>query len=258
VCPHAAIRSFLIADEDAKKVPVGLTTKAAMGVPGAQFAVQCSPLDCTGCESCARVCIAKEKALTMKPLRESLQQQESNWTFVQSIKQVPHKFNVATVKGIQFNKPYFEFSGACAGCGETPYVTLISRLFGESMIVANATGCSSIYGGSAPSNPYTIDENGHGPSWANSLFEDNAEFGYGMQLATAYQRNEAYALLDKIAKTASSELANAINDLIANKNTTGNVSKITNVVALLKKEINQTPEIKKVIATADQLSKKST
>jgi pyruvate-ferredoxin/flavodoxin oxidoreductase len=126
------------------------------------------------------------------------------------------------------------------------------------MIIANATGCSSIYGGSAPSNPYTIDANGHGPSWANSLFEDNAEFGYGMQLATVYQRNEAYARLGKIAKAASSELASAIDDLIANKDVTGNVSKVDNVVALLKKEPNQTSEIKKALATVDQLSKKST
>jgi pyruvate-ferredoxin/flavodoxin oxidoreductase len=138
-------------------------------VPGANFVVQASPLDCTGCSSCSRVCPLKiankdDKTLVMTELRSVVEQESKNVEFVNSIKQVPHNFQISTVKGVQFNKPYFEFSGSCAGCGETPYITLVSRLFGNHMIVANATGCSSIYGGSAPSNPYTIDENGCGPS----------------------------------------------------------------------------------------------
>jgi pyruvate-ferredoxin/flavodoxin oxidoreductase len=158
--------------------------------------------------------------------------------------------------GVQFKKPYFEFSGACSGCGETPYVTLVSRLFGDSMLVANATGCSSIYGGSAPSNPYTVDQNGHGPSWANSLFEDNAEFGFGMRIATDYLRNEAYERLDKIAKEQGGELEKAINDLVAVKNKPESKAKSKVVVDLLNK-VNKSEEVTKAIKTADQLPKKS-
>jgi pyruvate-ferredoxin/flavodoxin oxidoreductase len=164
VCPHAAIRSFLISNEDNNKKPATLQTKPALGVNGANYTVQVYPLDCTGCSSCVRSCIAKEKALTMKPLQEVLEVQTANYEFVNSIKQVPHTFKVDTVKGLQFEKPYFEFSGACAGCGETPYYRALTQLFGKNMVIANATGCSSIYCGSAPSCPLTKDEKGQGPS----------------------------------------------------------------------------------------------
>jgi pyruvate-ferredoxin/flavodoxin oxidoreductase len=161
------------------------------------------------------------------------------------------------VLGVQFKKPYFEFSGACAGCGETPYVTLVSRLFGDSMLIANATGCSSIYGGSAPSNPYTIDQEGCGPSWANSLFEDNAEFGYGMRLATDYQRAEAYDRLVKIAKERGGELATAINDLIAVKDKPESKIKTKTVEQLLKTINPKNQDVTQALATIDQLPKKS-
>ncbi len=193
VCPHACIRPVLI-DEN-EPVPEGFVTKPAVGVKGAKFRIQVSPLDCTGCGSCANVCPAmKGKALVMTPAEET--HEVENWEFSQKVEQVKSPLNPNTVKGSQFKQPLFEFSGACAGCGETPYVKLVTQLFGDRMVVANATGCSSIYGGSAPTCPYTTDKDGHGPAWANSLFEDNAEFGYGINLAYNQRRNR---LADKIA-----------------------------------------------------------
>ncbi|MEN6585254.1 MAG: pyruvate:ferredoxin (flavodoxin) oxidoreductase, partial [Sulfuricella sp.] len=188
VCPHAAIRSTYIADEKMKDAPATFKTKNATGkeFAGLQFRIQVSPLDCTGCGNCAQVCPAKGKALFMKPL-ESQSEQEANWEFATTVPQVrPEK--ITSIKTSQALKPLFEFSGACAGCGETPYVKLATQLFGDRMVIANATGCSSIYGGSAPTCPYTVNEEGHGPAWANSLFEDNAEFGFGMNLAYTQRR----------------------------------------------------------------------
>lgn len=181
-CPHAVIRPFLI-DEN-ETCPDGFITKTAVGVKGARFRIQISPHDCMGCSVCADVCPPKEKALVMRPASESMPAQGRNWEFAQNVKRVPAPaFSTKTVKGSQFKTPLFEFSYACAGCGETPYIKLLTQLFGEKLLIANATGCSSIYGGSAPSCPYAKNENGRGPAWANSLFEDNAEFGLGMQLA---------------------------------------------------------------------------
>lgn len=186
VCPHAAIRPVLVAEDTV--VPESFTTKTAIGVKGAKFRMQVSPLDCTGCGSCANVCPAKEKALTMVPAEAQTAIEEPNYKFSQTVEQVESGLNPATVKGSQFNQPLFEFSGACAGCGETPYVKLVTQLFGDEMMIANATGCSSIYGGSAPTCPYTVNKEGHGPAWANSLFEDNAEFGFGYNLALKQRR----------------------------------------------------------------------
>lgn len=193
VCPHAAIRPVLI-DEN-EEVPEGFVTKPAVGVKGAKFRIQVSPLDCTGCGVCAGACPAKQKALEMKPAEQQINEQKANHVFSTKVEQVKSPLNVATVKGSQFNQPLFEFSGACAGCGETPYVKLVTQLFGDRMIVANATGCSSIYGGSAPTCPYTVNKEGKGPAWANSLFEDNAEFGYGINLAYAQRRHR---LVEKV------------------------------------------------------------
>ncbi len=196
VCPHAAIRPYLI-DADAKK-PEGFETIAARGktLAGKEFRIQLSPLDCTGCGNCVDVCLGK--CLTMKPLA-SQKQQEENWEFAQTIPEVDQSLiNKATPKDSQFLKPLFEFSGACAGCGETPYVKLITQLFGDRMMIANATGCSSIYGGSAPTVPYTTNDKGQGPAWANSLFEDNAEFGYGMFLATKQRRTKLAELVNEL------------------------------------------------------------
>ena len=199
VCPHACIRPFLAKEENLAGAPEAYITKDARGkdVAGYKFRMQLSPLDCTGCGNCVQVCPAKQKALEMEPLAESCKTEEANWDFAIELPRPEISVNKSTVIGSQYLQPLFEFSGACAGCGETPYVKLVSQLFGDRMIIANATGCSSIYGGSAPTCPYTVNEDGHGPAWANSLFEDNAEFGYGMALAYLQRRA---ALKDKVAK----------------------------------------------------------
>ena len=187
VCPHACIRPILV--KEGTEVPAEFVTKKAIGkeVAGYVYRMQVSPMDCTGCGNCVEVCPAKTKALEMKPLATQAAQ-EANWEFAMKQPEPEITVNKATVKGSQFCKPLFEFSGACAGCGETPYVKLVTQLFGDRMMVANATGCSSIYGGSAPTCPYTVNDEGHGPAWANSLFEDNAEFGFGMNLAVNQRR----------------------------------------------------------------------
>jgi pyruvate-ferredoxin/flavodoxin oxidoreductase len=191
VCPHACIRPFLIDESEMKMLPEG--TPALKAVPktfdGLQFRIQLSPLDCTGCGNCVDVCPAKTKALVMEPL-ESQMEQDKLWNIIS--KNVSYKDTIANkeqnIKNSQFAQPLFEFSGACAGCGETPYIKLITQLYGDRMMVANATGCSSIYGGSAPSTPYTVNAKGEGPAWANSLFEDNAEYGFGMATAVSKLR----------------------------------------------------------------------
>ncbi|MBR2966165.1 MAG: pyruvate:ferredoxin (flavodoxin) oxidoreductase [Clostridia bacterium] len=194
VCPHAAIRPVLV-DENAE-VPATFVTKPAIGIKGAKFRIQVSPLDCTGCGSCANVCPSKEKALVMVPA-ETIDE-VANHKFSTTVQQVESPLSPATVKGSQFKQPLFEFSGACAGCGETPYVKLVTQLFGDQMMIANATGCSSIYGGSAPTCPYTKNKDGHGPAWANSLFEDNAEFGFGYNLAVSQRRNKLKETVEKL------------------------------------------------------------
>ena len=190
VCPHACIRPIYV--EEGTAVPANYVTKKATGkeFAGMLYRMQVSPLDCTGCGNCVEVCPAKTKALEMKPL-DTQRGEEENWEFAMTVPEVADRItNKASVKNSQALKPLFEFSGACAGCGETPYVKLVTQLFGDRMIVANATGCSSIYGGSAPTCPYTTNNEGHGPAWANSLFEDNAEFGFGMNLAVTQRRNK--------------------------------------------------------------------
>ncbi len=182
VCPHACIRPFLLADGEF--APESFVSKPATGIPNTRFRVQVDPYDCMGCGVCANVCPAKEKALVMRPSDELFAVEAERWNFATAIRyDAPEKFSIHTVKGSQFRQPLFEFSYACAGCGETPYIKVLTQLFGERMLIANATGCSSIYGGSAPSCPYTVNRDGKGPAWANSLFEDNAEFGFGMRLA---------------------------------------------------------------------------
>ena len=189
VCPHAAIRPVLMTEEEAAKAPATLPSKPAIGAKGLLFSMSISPLDCTGCGNCAQVCPApKGKALVMKPLDTQLEKAAA-WDYSQ--KEVASKanpLNKKTMKGIQFEQPLLEFSGACAGCGETPYAKLVTQLVGDRMMIANATGCTSIWGASAPSMPYTKNCQGHGPSWANSLFEDNAEYGLGMFLGVKQSR----------------------------------------------------------------------
>lgn len=182
-CPHSVIQSKLINNDNLINAPVDFDFANAFGVEDKKFKLQISPLDCTGCGVCAKVCPAKNKALVMVEANEILNKERKNYEYFKTLPYVKSPFSTSLAKGLQFEKSYFEFSGACAGCGETPYIKIASTLFGKDMIIANATGCSSIYGGNSPVCPYSKDSSGYGPAWANSLFEDNAEFGLGMSLA---------------------------------------------------------------------------
>ncbi|GFI37432.1 pyruvate synthase [Lachnospiraceae bacterium] len=210
VCPHAVIRPVALTEDELAKAPEGTKAIDMIGMPGMKFAITVSALDCTGCGSCANVCPGKkgEKALVMKNMEENVASQNV-FDFGREIEVKPEvvaKFKPETVKGSQFKQPLLEFSGACAGCGETPYAKLITQLFGDRMYIANATGCSSIWGNSSPSTPYTVDTKGRGPAWANSLFEDNAEFGYGMLLAQNAIRKR---LKEEVESVAAAEAASA-------------------------------------------------
>ncbi len=204
VCPHAVIRPIAATEEQAANAPEGSRFLDLTGMPGYKFAISISTLDCTGCGSCVNVCPGKkgEKALSMQLLEEQLDAQKlfDYGVEIGNPDEVVEKFKPTTVKGSQFKKPLLEFSGACAGCGETPYAKLATQLFGDRMYIANATGCSSIWGGSSPSTPYTVDKNGRGPAWSNSLFEDNAEYGYGMSLAQGALRGRLLSSVEALSK----------------------------------------------------------
>jgi len=191
VCPHAAIRPILVTEEEASKAPKAFGTKKAVGkgLENLNYRMQVSALDCTGCGNCADICPSKEKALIMKPTATQTETEVANWDYAMTVPVKDNLMSKETVKGSQFSQPLLEFSGACAGCGETPYAKVITQLFGDRMIVANATGCSSIWGASAPATPYCANQQGKGPAWANSLFEDNAEFGLGMAVGVKQMRN---------------------------------------------------------------------
>ncbi len=220
VCPHAVIRPFLLNAEEKKNAPDTLTTIPAQGpqFKGLEYKIQVSTMDCTGCGNCADVCPAKEKALVMKPL-ESQEKELANWDYIE--KNVSYKDSLAplnTVKNSQFSQPLIQFSGACAGCGETPYIKAVTQLFGDRMMIANATGCSSIWGGSAPATVYATNKEGKGPSWANSLFEDNAEYGLGMVLGVKQIReNIEMQLKNIVAKDVPADLKAAAEAWIAGK-----------------------------------------
>ena len=172
---------------------------------GLNYRIQVSPYDCTGCGVCAEVCPAKDKALVMKPFASQANKEKDNWEYAVSLKHKENPLKKNSIKGSQFEQPLLEFSGACAGCGETPYAKLVTQLFGDRMIIANATGCSSIWGGSAPTSVYTTNDEGHGPAWANSLFEDNAEYGYGMYLGMEQIRNKLADLMKEASEEDISE-----------------------------------------------------
>ena len=197
VCPHATVRLFLLNEEEASKAPADYTTikAAGKGFEDLRFRVQISPLDCTGCGNCADVCPTKEKALVMKPAEQEIENQKENWEFSTKLSTKDHLMDKKSLKGSQFAQPLLEFNGACPGCGETPYVRLLTQLFGDRMMIANATGCSSIWGASSPSIPYTTNADGKGPAWANSLFEDNAEYGFGMYLGERQIREKLADLM---------------------------------------------------------------
>ena len=221
VCPHAVIRPFLLNEKEASSVPAGtvLVDAKGKGLEGLKFRIQVSPLDCTGCGNCVQVCPAKEKALVMEPLETQLPESVP-WEYM--TEKVGYKDNILpknTVKGSQFCRPLFEFSGACSGCGETPYIKLITQLYGERMMIANATGCSSIYSAAAPATAYCTNSKGEGPAWANSLFEDNAEYGYGMNLGVEHLRTKISDLAQAyINEGSSDELKSLLKEWSENKN----------------------------------------
>ena len=229
VCPHAAIRPILLDSAEEAAKPAGFETVPARGMNGKYtYRIQVSPYDCTGCGSCVNVCLAKETAIAMQPLESQVKEAE-NWTYaVETVTIKEDAVSDKNVKASQFAKPYFEFSGACAGCGETPYIKLVTQLFGDRMYITNASGCSSAYGGSTPSSPYCTDKKGHGPAWAMSLFEDNAEYAYGYLLGqdaiqrqlrekvqTLLDRNEAAeACRDYLEKGADAKDSRAVSDTL--------------------------------------------
>ncbi|MBN1833576.1 MAG: pyruvate:ferredoxin (flavodoxin) oxidoreductase [Deltaproteobacteria bacterium] len=266
VCPHAVIRPALAAKEDLKGAPKGFVTVDAMGkeLKGLKYRIQISPLDCTGCGNCADICPAKKKALVMKPLTSQIDTQIPNHQFFTQLPVLDNLMPVTSVKGSQFRQPLFEFSGACAGCGETPYIKVITQLFGDRMMIANATGCSSIYGGTAPSCPYTVNAEGHGPAWANSLFEDNAEYGFGMELAVAQRREKLADLvrqamdsdISKNLKDAMNQWLEAMNDGDKSKEYGRNLEDAIEE-ELISKEDSASPLLYDILDQSDYLTKKS-
>ena len=213
VCPHAVIRPVLLTDDEMAKAPEGFKALKATGkeFDGLQFRMQVSALDCMGCGNCADICPAKEKALVMKPLETQVDAEVPNHEFTVSLPIRGNLTKRTTVKGSQFYQPLLEFSGACSGCGETPYTKVLTQLFGERMIIGNATGCSSIWGGSPPAIPYCVNEEGHGPTWASSLFEDSAEFTYGMMLGVMHQRKK---LAELVTEALGTDIAQEVKDAL--------------------------------------------
>ena len=256
VCPHGCIRPYLV--PSGSKLSKDVNAKPALGVAGSDFVVACSPMDCTGCENCKNVCPAKNKALEMVTAEENTAELNKTYNLVKDIENPKTIFSEKTIKGSQFKKPLFEFSGACAGCGETPYVKLLTQLFGEHLIIANATGCSSIYGGSNPTCPYTKNKDGKGPAWSNSLFEDNAEFGYGMYLA---QKKNTKMLESVLTKALSLKLPTAVKSSIKSwldGNCTDEVA--DQILLFAKKNVNSVGLLelsKTIIGLNNSLTRKS-
>ena len=222
ICPHATIRPFLLDEEQKAKAPEGFETKKAIGkgLEGYEFRIQVSPYDCMGCGNCVDVCPAPKKALAMKPIDEQIEKQAENWEYAHGeVGYRNDEIAPTNVKNSQFSQPLLEFSGACAGCGETPYAKLITQLYGDHQIISNATGCSSIWGSSVPSMPYCTNNNGEGPAWASSLFEDAAEYGYGMLLATKSNKFLLETLMKKFLELkVSTPLNDAFNEWLENNN----------------------------------------
>ncbi|HHW07175.1 MAG TPA: pyruvate:ferredoxin (flavodoxin) oxidoreductase [Clostridia bacterium] len=261
VCPHAAIRPFLLDQEEARKAPGSFVTVKATGkqLEGLSYRIQVSPLDCTGCGNCANICPAKQKSLVMEPLGTQLDREQPNWEFAMTVKVKDNLLSLTTIRGSQFAQPYLEFSGACAGCGETPYIKLITQLFGDRMMIANATGCSSIWGASAPSTPYCTNAEGKGPSWANSLFEDNAEFGYGMATAVKQMRERLAELMQQAMDSdIPAELKEAFSAWLAGyKDAGASKAAAKAIVPLLEKYATGNPVLEEILAKKDYLVKKS-
>ena len=260
ICPHGAIRAVIV--DKSTPTPKGFVTVCAKGYQDKEYRIQISPLDCTGCGCCVNVCPSIKKALVMSDGATQIKKQHKYHIFASKLTNDASAINKANFKGLQFAPCYFQYSGACAGCGETAYIKMATQLFGDSMLIANATGCSSIYGGSYPACPYTVDSQGHGPAWANSLFEDNAEFGLGMRIALDTQVNELTTLIHSVltlGSTSSAELTNWLNmdnDLDKNKVI------CDTLIATLQKEYKTAKgklknTIRDILASQDKLYQKS-
>ena len=266
VCPHAVIRPIAMTDEEVAASPEETNAIPMMGLKDLKFVMTVSTLDCTGCGACANVCPGKkgEKALAMKPI-DTQRPKQALFDYALTVSEKPEvaeKFKFSTVKGSQFKQPLLEFSGACAGCGETPYAKLVTQLFGDRMFIANATGCSSIWGASAPATPYTRNKKGYGPAWQNSLFEDNAEFGLGMALGQKAIRNRLIEYVENIEKdTDNADLKNACqNYLDTVTDSTSSRPATDALIAELEKNTDDAKVgelAKKTLIDKDELAKKS-
>ncbi len=268
VCPHAAIRATHVAPADLSDAPASLATVPFRSneLPGRRYFIQVAPDDCTGCSLCVQVCPAKDKsnpkhkALDLVPAAPRMEIERANWDFFERLPS-PDRATVdlTTIKGSQFAKPLFEFSGACAGCGETPYIKLLTQLLGDRLIVANATGCSSIYGGNLPTTPYCKDGSGRGPAWANSLFEDNAEFGLGIRHAADRRHLSARGLLEKLAPKLDADLVRELSS--ASPTSESEIAERRAHVAQLKVALEDLapgcPDAARLLLVADDLVKKS-
>lgn len=257
VCPHAAIRPFLADEDELAEAPEGFIVREMRGANGQKYRIQVSVEDCTGCGLCVEACPAKGKALTMRPYEEQ-KEQALNWAFAMTLRQKENPAKPGTVLSSQFNKPLLEFSGACAGCGETPYVKLLTQMFGDRMMIANATGCSSIWGGTSPVSPYTTNHLGQGPAWSNSLFEDNAEYGYGMFLANQTRREKLAAQLQSLKAAVSEELQALIEDWdFHREESAGTQQRAAKLIVALEAEVSDTPQLAPILKEKDLFVKPS-
>lgn len=262
ICPHSVIRPYLLDEQELERAPDTFKTKEALGKGLKQFGyrIQLSPLDCTGCANCADICPAPGKALIMKNAEIETENETKNWEFALTITDKESFIDIKTVKGSQFVRPLLEFHGACPGCGETPYIKLLTQLYGDRMMIANATGCSSIWGGSAPSIPYTTNSQGKGPAWGNSLFENNAEYGYGMFLGVTQVREKLAQLIQAaVHMEISPNLKDAFQRWLESFNN-GDESKVAtgNILEAIKNEdIENNPILKQIIEKKDYLIRKS-
>ncbi len=266
VCPHAVIRPVLLNEEEASRAPASFKTKdtKAKELKGLKYRMQVLIDDCTGCGNCADICPVNEKgdkdpALKMMPLESQRKEQEPNYKFADKVSRKPELMSKTTIMGSQFQEPLFEFSGACAGCGETPYYKLLTQLFGDRILIGNATGCSSIYGGSAPSCPFAVNKDGHGPAWANSLFEDNAEYAFGMKLAHDQRRDRIAVLIRKaLEKGVSADLKAAMESWIEGMNDPDKSKEFGGkMAALLEKGAGKDETLKAILDMGDMFTKKS-
>lgn len=265
VCPHAAIRPILVNDEELSNAPADFKAKKAIGkgLEGLSYRLQVSPLDCTGCGNCADICPSKKKSLEMKILETQTEVEVPNWDYAMTIPVRDKLMSLNTVKGSQFGQPLLEFSGACAGCGETPYAKVITQLYGDRMLIANATGCSSIWGASAPATPYCKNAEGKGPAWANSLFEDNAEYGYGMAVAIKQIRSRLADIMNEVLtldvsqeiKDACKAWVDSIEDADASKETSAKLIKILKTAKVNCDKANAL--LREILEKKDYLIKKS-